>query len=71
MGGGTGGSRMNWWGFAFIGMCVLVFILLLVVIWLDEREIERQEKMIVGVIREMAASQDVVRLDDYRERGRK
>ena len=62
---------MNYWGFAFIGMCVLAFILLLVVLFLDEREIERQEKMIVGVIREMAASQDVVRLDDYRERGRK
>jgi len=62
---------MNWWGFTFIGMCVLAFILLLVVIWLDEREIERQEKMMVGVIREVAASQDVVRLDEYREGGRR
>lgn len=54
-----------------MGAVIIAFALLLVVLFLDEREIERQEKMMVGVIREMAASQDVVRLDDYRERGRK
>ena len=49
-----------------VGIFLMAFSL-----WRDRREAKRVERKVALAIREMAVGQDVVRLDDYRERGRK
>lgn len=49
-----------------VGIFLMAFSL-----WRDRREAKRVERKVALAIREMAVGQDVVRLDEYRERGRK
>lgn len=49
-----------------VGIFLMAFSL-----WRDRREAKRVERKVALAIREMAVGQDVVRLDEYREGGRK
>lgn len=35
---------MNYWGISFICMWILAFLLMFVILWLDEREAEREQQ---------------------------
>lgn len=49
-----------------VGIFLMAFSL-----WRDRREAKRVERKVALAIREMAVGQDVVRLDEYREGGRR
>lgn len=57
---------MNYWGFFFIGACILVLAVCFYLIWRDEQKAEERERRAVEGIARLAKNEKVVFIENRR-----